>query len=364
MVVFFASKATPQQQAAAGFGTMFDWDIDITSGYENVFLTNVAKRPSASHFSGCDTPEIGDRLREGRFDAVLVLGWHLKSYIQGVVAAKRLGMPVLVRGDSHLQTPRSSLKKMTKMLLYPPLLRAFDAALYVGENSRMYFRHYRYPDNRLFFSPHCVDTERFAAGAKFDAGTQLRRQLGIAATTRVLLFAGKLISFKRPVDLLMAASIRLERGDKIEILVAGDGELREALRRHAALRGVPLHILGFCNQSIMPTVYAAADALVLPSDGNETWGLVANEALASGRPIIVSSECGCAPDLAVDGYAGRVFRGGDIVGLADAIDGLFTAPPSAAAIADKSRTYSPEAACDGIMEAMEFLRLKPLRKWS
>src|SRR5882672_4064322 len=159
LMVFFAHRATQDDQAQAGFGVGFDWDVDLVSGYEHLFLNNVAKKPSLELFSGCDTPEIGTRLAEARSDAVLVLGWHLKTYLQAAFAAKRSGRPLLVRGDSHLDTPRHPLKKAVKAAVYPTFLRLFDAALYVGERSRAYWRHYRYPETRLFFSPHCVDAE-------------------------------------------------------------------------------------------------------------------------------------------------------------------------------------------------------------
>ena len=140
----------------------FDWDVDLLSQYGHVFLRNIARKPGLDAFPGCDTPDIGRRLAEGHFDAVLVMGWHLKSFVQALVAAKRLGMPVLSRGDSQLQTQRSALKKAAKAFAYPAFLRLFDAGLYVGERSRAYWRHYGYPSTRLFFSPHCVDAQWFA----------------------------------------------------------------------------------------------------------------------------------------------------------------------------------------------------------
>jgi glycosyltransferase involved in cell wall biosynthesis len=103
----------------------------------------------------------------------------------------------------------------------------------------------------------------------------------------------------------------------------------------------------------MPPAYAAADCLVLPSDGRETWGLVANEALACGRPIIVSSACGCAPDLARDGNVGRTFPAGDPAALSDAICALAASPPSPSAIAALSQAYSLDAAVAGIRRAAD-----------
>jgi glycosyltransferase involved in cell wall biosynthesis len=131
-------------------------------------------------------------------------------------------------------------------------------------------------------------------------------------------------------------------------MVAGSGELEPKLRAAAAASGIRLHLLGFRNQTEMPAAYAASDCLVLPSDGRETWGLVANEALACRRPIIVSSACGCAPDLAGDGSVGRTFPVGDPQALADAIGALAASPPSLSAISAVSQAYSLDAAVAGI----------------
>lgn len=353
LAVFFAHRATPESQARAGFGVGFAWDVDLTSGYEHTVLRNVARRPGTDRFAGCDTPDIRVRLGEGRFGALLVMGWHLRSYWQGLVAAKRIGLPVLVRGDSQLDTPRAPLKRAAKTIGYPPLLRLIDAALPVGSRSRAYLRYYGFPEARIHLVPHSVDVARFAAGSTETARRALRAERGIGDGAHVVLFAGRLVDFKRPLDLVAAAALLRQRSRPVEVMIAGDGALRQAIVDAATATGVRLHMLGFCNQAAMPGVYAAADCLVLPSDGHETWGLVANEALASGRPIVVSDACGCAPDLAADGIAGRAFHLGDIVGLADAIDRVLARPRPAAAIAALSARNGPAASVAGIVAALE-----------
>ena len=121
----------------------------------------------------------------------------------------------------------------------------------------------------------------------------------------------------------------------------------------ATQKGVKLVQLGFCNQSEMPVAYAAADALVLPSQGEETWGLVANEALACRLPIVVSDACGCAADLAADSVAGRVYSMGDVEELANAIADLFANFPRSQTIFCKAADYSLEEAVKGIVQALE-----------
>ena len=353
--VFYAHSATPEQQAAAGFGRAFEWDIPLTEGYSFSFLNNISKRPGTDWFGGCDTPEIYDLLKGGHFTVVLTLGWHLKSMIQGVFAAKRLGLPILVRGDSQLSTPRSLMKRWVKALAYPILLRAFDAALYVGKNNYNYWRAYGFPTDRLFHSPHCVETERFARGATLEARSALRKRLNINPASFVVLFAGKLLPFKRPLDVVRAVAMVRAEGLDCRVMVAGSGPLEAELIHEAKATEVPLDLLGFQNQSEMPAAYAAADLLVLPSTGRETWGLVANEALASGLPIAVSDQVGCAPDLATNSLAGRTFEMGQVASLADVIIRSSEDAKSADDIQKLSDQYSISAALDGIVSSIAFV---------
>lgn len=360
--VFFAHQATAEDQAAAGFGVPFQWDIDLLSGYPHTFLHNRASAPNLDRFAGCDTPSIAIELARGNFDVALLMGWRLKSDWQALHAARGLHIPVMVRGDSQLLTQRSLIKRAGKAVVYPIVLRAFDAALYVGEQSRRYWRHYGYPAHRMFFAPHCVDNDWFSARATEGARDALRAAHGISPETKVALFAGKLLPFKRPLDLVSAASILRREGVMLSVLVAGSGPLEAQMAELAASSGVPLVNLGFCNQSIMPSVFAAADLVVLPSSSDETWGLVINEALACGKPVVVSDACGCAADLAADGTAGATFRCGDFEDLTAVMRRVIAHPPPRDAIAIKAHSYSLEAAADGVLNAARSLHPTARRK--
>jgi glycosyltransferase involved in cell wall biosynthesis len=357
LTVYYAHNSSPRDQADAGFGVPFEWDTDLLSGYDHMFLNNVATRPALSRFSGCDTPAVAAELARLKPDAVLVPGWHLKSFLQAVWAAKRAGIPVMVRGDSHLDTPRSLGKRAAKALVYPIALRVFDAALYVGERSRLYWERYGYPKHRLFFSPHCIDNAWFAERATPAAGLGLRELHGIPPDAKVVLFAGKLVDLKRPHDLVEAAAL-LPATSRPVLLFAGSGALEQSVRVVAAVKGVRVVPLGFVNQSQMPAAYAACDVLALPS-AHETWGLVTNEALACGRPVILSDQVGSAPDLAGDRSAGRIFPVGEVEALASALAEVFDTPPQQEAIAAKSNAYGIDAAANGVIQAAEFVVRQP-----
>lgn len=342
LTVFFAHRQTAEQQARAGFGVAFDWDVDLLSGYDSRFLVNVARQPSTDRFAGCDTPGVADEIARARFDAFVVPGWALRSYWQAVRACRRLGVPVLVRGDSQLGMQRNSVVRIAKAVAFSHLLRRFDGFLYVGQRNREYLLHYGVPAERLFFSPHCVDNDAFAA-----ASSAIRRPEG----RRRALFVGKLIGRKHPADLLHAVA-RL-RDKPVQIAFAGAGELEPELRKIAAASSVDADFLGFVNQSELPAVYASADVLVLPSDGQETWGLVVNEAMACGIPAIVSDVVGCGPDLIDPGQTGATFPLGDVAALASAIESVLALDPEQTRrhLAAKMALYSPARAAAAVVDA-------------
>lgn len=343
LTVFFAHRQTAEQQAQIGYGVAFDWDVDLLSGYESRFLTNVSRQPSTSRFGGCNTPEIADRIAEGRFDAFVVPGWSLRSYWQAARACRRLGVPVMVRGDSQLGTPRRAALRLAKELAFPRVMKLFDGYLYVGQRNRAYLEHYGAPTDRLFFSPHCVDNAAFRAASQRAEGAAGRR----------VLFVGRLVPYKRPLDVVAAAARLAAAGRPIELTIAGAGELEGDLRTAAQAAGLGVTFLGFVNQSRLPEVYAAADALVLPSGAEETWGLVVNEAMACGVPAVVSDAVGCGPDLVEPGVTGEVAPLDDVGALATAIDRVLTFDPALTRhhLGERMKVYSPEQAVTGILEA-------------
>lgn len=350
LTVFYAHRQTAEQQARAGFGVAFEWDVDLLSGYHSRFLTNVARAPSTDHFFGCDTPEIAAEIAAGGFDGFVVPGWALRTYWQAVRACRRAGVPVFARGDSQLVGPRSGVVRLARALAFRGVLRQFDGFLYVGQRNRAYLRHYGVPEDRLFFSPHCVDNDAFRAASE---AARARLEAGAPGRPRRVLFVGKLIERKRPLDLVRAAALMAGRGADIEVAFAGSGDQQAVLAETAEKSGVRAHFHGFANQSELPGLYATADVLVLPSDGRETWGLVVNEAMACGVPAVVSDAVGCGPDLVESGLTGAVFPLGDVGRLAAAIEEVLALDrvQLRQALAMRMQTYSPERAAQGIASA-------------
>lgn len=357
--VFFAHRQSAAEQGRAGFGVAFDWDVDLLSGYRHQFLENVAPRPDVSSFAGCDTPGIGEQIARGKFEAFIVNGWYLKSYLQAVAACRSARIPVLVRGDSQLATPRMWLKRLLMEVRQRWLLARFDAFLSVGARHREYLQNFGVPPSKIFAVPHFVDNEWFAARAAAAAGQRdsLRRQWGAGPEELVALFVGKFLPKKRPGDLLEAlAGLKRAPGRVVGVFI-GAGELDAELRARAAREDLPAHFAGFKNQSELPACYAAADVLVLPSDGGETWGLVVNEAMACGCPAVVSAAVGCGPDLIEAGRTGLSFPLGDGAALGAALRQMqewkSAGRQFAEALRVKLQDYNLEVAVRGTLRGVE-----------
>jgi len=320
LTVVHATEPTPEQQGV-GFDRAFEWDVPLTDGYRSLTVRPPLPedRVDSSSFTGLDVPEISRAIADTNPDVVMITGWYSITLVRALVACRRLGIPTLYRGDSHLLSGPRNWKRPLWNLKTGFLLRQFDGFLSPGQRVNDYLRWYRVAEHRIFRVPHAVDNEMFAATAapfqQPEARAAARKRLGIAPDAFVPLFVGKLVPSKRPTNIVRAAA-RLERG--VSVVFVGSGALEGELRRVAVELGVDLKLIGFLNQTELGEAYAIADCLVLPSDYPETWGLVVNEALATGLPCVVSDAVGCAPDMIRDGESGYVYPLGNVEALAAA----------------------------------------------
>lgn len=355
--VFFCHYASPQQQAAAGFGVEFDWDIPLLEGYRYRFLKNVARDPSVSRFNGLDTPEIRDIIEQQHFDAVLVCGWHCKSFWQALRAAWKKGTPVLARGDSHLNTPRSRLKQAIKEPVYRWFIPRLDGCLAVGERSRQYYMHYGARPDRVFLVPHVIDTGWFEARLKELAPkrAELRARWHLPEQSVIWLFAGKFIEIKRPMDFVHAIDAAARRGARVHGFMVGDGPLRPVCEMFVRNHCTPIRFSGFLNQSEIIAAYVVSDAVVVPSE-TETWGMVVTEAMTCGLPCFVSDQVGCGPDLVLPGHTGDVFAVGDTDACSRIVIRNSADPYRTRELGyharSRVRDYSVDCAVNGVLDAL------------
>ena len=309
LTVLYTSDFSVRSYHDKGFGAAVEWDVPLLGGYSHEFLPRLLDGHDVSFFRPLNRG-IFRRLRQGRFDVLWIHGYAtLNSWI-AMAAAKMLGIPVLLRTDSTLiDHPRGPVKLAVKNLFFRILRRFAYGVLSVGQRNTQYWRHHLGSDIPVFSIPYAVDNAFFQERCHAASATreQLRQELRLEANRPVLLFASKLLARKCCIDLVdayleLVRRWRLEGGSRPlpYLLIVGEGEQRRQIEAQLQQANAEdregVYMLGFRNQSELPGFYDLCDVFVLPSI-HEPWGLVVNEAMNAGKPIIVSDQVGCQPDL-------------------------------------------------------------------
>jgi glycosyltransferase involved in cell wall biosynthesis len=355
--VFFTWHAGERAVDDPGFGRPIAWDISLTDGYDFELVPNVASDPGTQKFLGLRNPMLLERVMSWQPDVVHINGWAWLSHLQLLHALKKRGVPTLFFGDSHLldgntHGPRWWIKSAVLRQIYSwP-----TACLFAGSANRAYFEMFGVPPQRLYPCPHAIDVNRFAepAAQREEEAARWRSELGIAADRKVLLYAGKFEPKKRPVELMRAFAQLPD--PSLVLVMAGSGELQAEIDAIAAADPARFRVLPFQNQSRMPIVYRLGDIFVLPSAFGESWGLAVNEALACGRPVIVSDRVGCAADT-VDASCGRIFPWNDWDIFGRAVEAMFGDPEKLAdirrAAGDRARAFDIGVAETALVAAVD-----------
>ena len=348
-VIFF--RELNAQQQGVGFGQVFQWDVPLRQGYSSKVLDVQPGWRSV--------PALLSRLRkvlmDGQPDAVLITGWNEPGLLAAYPVVRLMGFPILVRGESNALRHRSRLTSV----LHRSLLRLVSGVTVIGKANRQFYLNNGVPSGRLFGGAYFVESGRMLAMATAHIGERdlHRRQAGYEVNDFVFCFVGKHVPFKRPLLLVEAAGLMRAKGWPVKLHFAGSGELTELIRQRAEALQVPVHFTGFLNQTELWQAYVPADAFVLPSTNGETWGLVTNEAMLFGLPVIVSDQVGCAADLVRQGETGYVFTG-EAEGLAGAMESMLKNRAQMQSMGERARqlvldSYSMPVATQGLKAALQ-----------
>ncbi len=310
------------------FGKSVEWDIPLLEGYDYSFVENTSRNPGNNHFSGIVCPTLNQEISAWCPTHLLVFGWNFQAHFKAMRHFKGK-IPVLFRGDSTLLDERGGAREILRRIILTLVYRFIDLALYTGNSNHAYFRKHGLKNAQLVFAPHAIDNDRFIQG-DLDYKKQsanFRKKLNIEKDDMVILFVGKFETKKNPLLLLKVFKMLLkdERKGKLRLLFVGNGVLEKQLREEAY--GMEeVCFADFQNQSLIPSVYRAADVLCLPSSGpGESWGLVVNEAMACGVKCVISDKAGCAANLG-DYTGNEVFRSGDCKDLEDKLNKALYSP--------------------------------------
>jgi glycosyltransferase involved in cell wall biosynthesis len=243
---------------------------------------------------------------------IILAGFHRIEYWAQLMAAKLLGKTVAVFCDStYLDRRQTKVKSYLKTLFFSKCALVFC----YGDRSREYVMMHGVPQEKTV-----IRVQAAALPIDYTAITAIKRreELYTPGGAARFLYVGRLSPEKNVDDLIKAfVRVRGELDGGAVLRIVGMGPELSNLQELAAQLGVTSEVqfAGAMHGSALCEEYLAATCLVLPSRV-EPWGLVVNEALAFGCPVVVSHTCGCSPELVLDGKTGFAFQHGNVAELA------------------------------------------------
>ncbi len=294
-------------------------------------------------------------LDESDPQAVLITGYFFPAMRAAARWAQRRGRASIFMGDSQwADRRRIALRERVKGWW---VRRNYDSAFVAGERTAAYLMRLGFPREHIWTGYDVVDNQEFAAGAAAAhlQNDSLRPSLGL--TERYFLFVGRFAPEKNARRLLDAYARYREAAGRSAwgLVLVGSGPEEALLRDHA--KDLPEVVFaGFQQMDTLPVYYGLASCLVLPSI-SEPWGLVVNEAMAAGLPVLVSHHCGCVPELVKPGVNGYVFNPLDTGGLASLLGVMSSRSVDANKMGEASRRivaiYTPQTWAESIGDCID-----------
>ena len=284
-----------------------------------------------------------------------VVRWGLKA-----------GKKVAIMDDARLvDVPRSRLVNWVKRRIYQEV----DAVLLPAPGHAADYKFWGVPERSMHFGVNVVNNDLFRDGATTARASGKDHRARLQLPERFLLGVGRQVEKKNWMGLLNAWGGFKQKNPRsdLELVLLGGGPDRPKLEerlRSAGWRDVHFH--DFVSQEQIVSYYALAEAVVLPSRAGETWGLVVNEAMACGLPVIVSRQCGCASTLVKEGVNGWMVDAESMESIELAIRGLANAPRDRLVEMGRSSSriigeWGLSRFCEGAWQAVQYALAAPKR---
>ena len=308
-------------------------------------------------------------LDESHPEAVFVPGWSSGPAITALCWAQAVGVPAILMSDSRAED--ASRRRLSEWIKRQ-IVSGFAGALVAGTDHRKYARALGVPEAYIETGYDVVDNAHFAVGSEAARAAESRVRTMHGLPGAYFLVSARLIEKKNLIFLLDAYSLYRARAPllPLDLVIIGDGPLRPMLEAHRRRLGLDMnvHMPGFIQYESLPTYYGLATALVMPSITDQ-WGLVVNEAMASGLPVLVSTGSGAAQDLVDQGKNGYTFDPLSTEQLAQQMIALSSAP--AAQIEEMGASsraiieaYTPQRFATVATSLVKKVRAGPIRRLS
>jgi glycosyltransferase involved in cell wall biosynthesis len=297
---------------------------NLLNNYKYKFLKNYSPNPSFMNWPfGLMNFGICKEIVENKYDIVILQSWTNLVWWLAFITCLLTKTKVMFMTDSNiLSEPSKSFLKifLKKTILGNFLFKHSFGFLTSGMANEDFYKYYGVTENKIIRSPFSWGYEKIleiANGMK-SKREYLRKSFNIDKNDFVVLYIGRLSKEKNPLIILDAYNNL--KNKNVKLFIVGDGPMRKDFEKKInSFKIKNINMIGFIPHKRTFDFYAISDVLILPSE-HETWGIVINEAMCFGLPIIASNRVGSAVDLVKDGYNGFIFPFNDNTKLTEAID--------------------------------------------
>jgi len=247
-------------------------------------------------------------------------GWGHPLLVMIFIMAWIRRIPLVVESDTQLQAGSPILKRVLKHLILGILFRIPRIFLPGGTRQAKYLNYYGVDSDRIQIAQMTVDVKKIIAIADSIDNKkclELRKVYGLPEEGVIFLFVGRLEHGKGLIELMEVFRSVSADCKNCSLAIVGDGSLIEKVNRMASEIN-NIYVLGRLSGEDVYEVMSICDVFVLPSHA-EAWGLVINEAMAAGLPVIANDCVGATEDLVDDGKTGLLVKGGESADLRHAV---------------------------------------------
>ncbi len=318
------------------------------SEYPHFLAIFMKGRKTATDQALC--PEVVSLVKR-KWDAIIVGGYSTPTGMLAIETMRLLRIPFIMNTDGGAPVAgEAGFKRWMKT----HFISAAAYWLSSGALSTEYLCHYGAQRERVFVYPFTSlhETDLLPAPASAQRKRTLRQSLGLQGDT-IVLSVGRVIHSKA-FDVLLDAAKGLPEGTHIYII---GGEATEDLRQQRAVNGLEsqVHFLPFMSKQALWPYYEAADLFVLPTR-KDVWGLVINEAMANGLPVVTTDQCVAGTELIVPGENGFIVPIDDPAALRQAMDDVLARVTQGQGMGARSldiiRGYTIERMADAHIDAL------------
>lgn len=286
------------------------WTESIRDGYRTVVLRGL-RTGTDSAFA----PGVLKYLDRNKFDLVVICGIASPTQMLAIQYCQLRGIPYAIEGDGAFPKDGQGLKERVKR----GLISKAELCFSTGKMHDAYYRQYGAREDTIVPYPFTSVEEKDVREAPVsrEEKTRLKQELNMTEDT-VFLAVGQFIP-RKGFDVLLEAACQLPKD--VGIYIVGGQPTGEYLQMQENWGLDQVHFVPFVSRQTLARYFEAADAFVLPTR-EDIWGLVVNEAMAYGLPVVTTTRCNAGLELVKEGVNGYLVEPEDAQGLANALNQL------------------------------------------